>query len=278
MNKLYEKYIKKESLPTLFCPGCGNGIIQVAAMEAMEKLGCKDETACVSGIGCSSWIPCYYKLDVIHTMHGRALPFAEGLKLSQPDKKILVFTGDGDCVAIGGNHLLHAAARNIDLTVVMVNNNIYGMTGGQKSPTTPLGAKTKTSPFGCIDMPINACGLVMTLGASYVARWTTAHPVQLAKSIAEGMEHKGFAFIEVLSQCPVQAGKNVWGEKDPAKIMELYKKYTYMTQPGEVDPAGARSTNAVEGKLPIGVFRNNPEEPEYLEKVEAKLRENGIER
>ena len=278
MNKLYEKYIKKESLPTLFCPGCGNGIIQVAAMEAMEKIGCKDETACVSGIGCSSWIPCYYQLDVIHTMHGRALPFAEGLKLSQPDKKILVFTGDGDCVAIGGNHLLHAAARNIDLTVVMVNNNIYGMTGGQKSPTTPLGAKTKTSPFGCIDMPIIACGLVMTLGASYVARWTTAHPVQLAKSIAEGLEHKGFAFIEVMSQCPVQAGKSIWGEKDPVKIMELYKKYTYMTQPGEVDPAGARSSGAIEGKLPIGVFRNNPDEPEYLEKVEAKLKENGIER
>lgn len=231
MNRLYEKYIKKEALPTLFCPGCGNGIIQVAAMEAMEKLGCKDDVACVSGIGCSSWIPCYYKLDVIHTMHGRALPFAEGLKLSRPDKKILVFTGDGDCVAIGGNHLLHAAARNIDLTVVMVNNNIYGMTGGQKSPTTPLEAKTKTSPYGCIDMPIDACSLVANLGASYVARWTTAHPVQLAKSIAEGMEHNGFSFIEVFSQCPVQAGKNIWGEKDPAKIMEIYKKNTFLVKP-----------------------------------------------
>lgn len=276
MNKLYEKYIKKESLPTLFCPGCGNGIIQRAAMEAIEKLGCKEDTACVSGIGCSSWIPCYLQLDVIHTMHGRALPFAEGLKLSQPDKKILVFTGDGDCMAIGGNHLLHAAARNIDLTVVMVNNNIYGMTGGQKSPTTPLEAKTKTSPYGCIDMPMNACGLVMTLGASYVARWTTAHPVQLAKSIAEGMDHKGFSFIEVLSQCPVQAGKSVWGEKDPAKIMELYKKGTFTIKAGGADADNATVTEAVDGILPVGVFRNNPDAPEYLEKVEAKLTECGV--
>ena len=136
-------------------------------MDAMEKLNCKDDVACVSGIGCSSWIPCYYKLDVIHSMHGRALAFAEGLKLARPDKKILVFTGDGDCMAIGGNHLLHAAQRNIDLTVVMVNNYIYGMTGGQKSPTTPIGAKTKTSPFGCIDEPMNACKLVMSLGAMW---------------------------------------------------------------------------------------------------------------
>lgn len=272
MNKLYEKYIKTESLPTLFCPGCGNGIIQVAAMHAMEELGCKDDVACVSGIGCSSWIPCYYKLDVIHTMHGRALPFAEGLKLARPDKKIMVFTGDGDCVAIGGNHLLHAAARNIDLTVVMVNNNIYGMTGGQKSPTTPVGARTKTSPYGCIDMPIDASRLVMNLGASYVARWTTAHPVQLAKAIAQGLDHKGFSFIEVLSQCPVQAGKNVWGEKDPAKIMEMFKQSTYrVKEEGFAHPDE-------EGRIPIGLFRNDPSMPEYLEKVEVALAEAGIER
>ncbi len=276
MNKLYEKYIKKESLPTLFCPGCGNGIIQRAAIEAIDNLGCRKETACVSGIGCSSWIPCYLQMDAIHTMHGRALPFAEGLKLSQPDKKILVFTGDGDCMAIGGNHLLHAAARNIDLTVVMVNNNIYGMTGGQKSPTTPLEAKTKTSPFGCIDMPMDACALVMTLGASYVARWTTAHPVQLAKAIAEGLLHKGFAFIDVLSQCPVQAGKSIWGEKDPAKIMKRYKEHTYMVKEGEFDPAAADRAGDKKDKIPIGLFRNDPDAPEYLEKVKAKLSQCGI--
>ncbi|MDD4200846.1 MAG: hypothetical protein PHS19_05590, partial [Eubacteriales bacterium] len=134
------------------------------------------------------------------------------------------------------------------------------------------------SPFGCIDIPINSCELVMTLGASYVARWTTAHPVQLAKSIAEGMEHKGFAYIEVLSQCPIHAGKNIWGEKDPAKIMQLYKENTYLAKTGTVEPAGNKSAEDIEGKLPIGVFRNDPDELEYLDKVEAKLIESGIKR
>lgn len=269
MNKLYEKYIKTDSLPTLFCPGCGNGIIQVAAINAMEELGVKEDIACVSGIGCSSWIPCYYKLDVMHTMHGRALAFAEGLKLACPDKKILVFTGDGDCLAIGGNHLMHAAARNIDLTVVMANNYIYGMTGGQKSPATPKGSVTKTSPFGSIDEPIDGCRLVMALGGSYVARWTTAHPVQLAKSIAEGISHKGFSFIEVLTQCPVQAGKSVFGEKDPAAIINRYKEMTYIYKAGK-EPE--------EGKIPVGVFRHDDTAEEYIDKVERKLKEQGIER
>lgn len=274
MNKLYEKYIKTESLPTLFCPGCGNGIIQYAAISAFEKLDSSGEIpsgdiACVSGIGCSSWIPCYFKLDVMHTMHGRALAFAEGLKLSRPEKKVVVFTGDGDCLAIGGNHLLHAAARNIDLTVVMVNNYIYGMTGGQKSPTTPKGAVTKTSPFGCIDEPIDGCRLVTALGASYVARWTTAHPVQLEKAIAEGISHRGFSFIEVLSQCPVQAGKGVYGEKDPSKIMETYKKGTYQFRGGEAVPDE-------KGRIPIGLLHRNDEAKEYLEKVEQKLKSKGV--
>ena len=275
MNKLYEKYIKTESLPTLFCPGCGNGIIQYAAIEAFERLGIAEDIACVSGIGCSSWIPCYYELDVMHTMHGRALAFAEGLKLARPDKKIVVFTGDGDCVAIGGNHLLHAAARNIDLTVIMVNNYIYGMTGGQKSPTTPKGSRTKTSPFGSIDEPIDACRMVTSLGASYVARWTTAHPVQLEKAIADGITHRGFSFIEVLSQCPVQAGKNVYGEKDPSKIMENYKKQTYQfrqTGQGQTSCPGLDE----QGRIPIGLLHYDPEASEYLQRVEQRLHEEGV--
>ena len=263
MNKLYKDYIKTESLPTLFCPGCGNGIVQYAAMSAMEKLGVRNDVACVSGIGCSSWIPCYYQLDVMHTMHGRAIAFAEGLKLARPDKKIVVFTGDGDCMAIGGNHLVHAASRNIDLTVIMVNNYIYGMTGGQKSPTTPEGSKTKTSPYGAYDEPMDGCKLVLALGASHVARWTTAHPVQLEKAIAEGLEHRGFSFIEVLAQCPVQAGKNVYGEKDPTKIMENYKKGTYIQKEGQP---------AEEGKIPIGTFRRDPSQKEYIQRIEEKMK------
>ena len=275
MNRLYEKYIKTESLPTLFCPGCGNGIIQYAAIEAFDSLGIAEDVACVSGIGCSSWIPCYFKLDVMHTMHGRAIAFAEGLKLSRPDKKIVVFTGDGDCMAIGGNHLVHAAARNIDLTVIMVNNYIYGMTGGQKSPTTPKNSKTKTSPFGSIDEPIDGCRMVTALGASYVARWTTAHPVQLQKAISDGIIHKGFSFIEVLSQCPVQAGKNVYGEKDPSKIMEGYKKGTYLYKAADGALTGG-VPGEKDGKIPIGLLHYDPDASEYLDRVEAKLKEQGI--
>ncbi len=257
MNELYQKYIKEEALPSLFCPGCGNGIVQYAAITAIDRLGCQKDTACVSGIGCSSWIPCYLKLDTMHTIHGRALAFATGLKLAQPDKKILVFTGDGDSLAIGGNHLMHAAARNIDITVIMVNNYIYGMTGGQKSPTTPTGSRTKTSPMGAVDVPIEGCDLVKAMGATYIARWTTAHPVQLAKAIEKGMEHQGFSFIEVLAQCPVQAGKGVYGEKDPAKIMEGYKQGTAIQRKGQPVEAG---------KIPIGLLYQEEGKKAYIQR------------
>ncbi len=252
MNSLFEEYIRKEALPTLFCPGCGNGIVQQAAIRAIDKLGIRENTALVSGIGCSSWIPCYINMDVMHTIHGRALAFATGLKLAQPDKNVIVFTGDGDCLAIGGNHFIHAAGRNIDITVIMVNNYIYGMTGGQKSPTTPMNAVTKTSPFGSIDYPLDGCALANTLGASYVARWTTAHPIQLEKSIKEGIETKGFSYIEVLAQCPVQGGKNVYGEKEPAAILRKYRDM------------------AKEGTVSLGVLKSEKTKEEYVERLRKK--------
>jgi len=252
MNSLFEEYIRKEALPTLFCPGCGNGIVQQAAIRAIDKLGIRENTALVSGIGCSSWIPCYINMDVMHTIHGRALAFATGLKLAQPDKNVMVFTGDGDCLAIGGNHFIHAAGRNIDITVIMINNYIYGMTGGQKSPTTPMNAVTKTSPFGSIDYPLDGCALANTLGASYVARWTTAHPIQLEKSIKEGIETKGFSYIEVLAQCPVQGGKNVYGEKEPAAILRKYRDM------------------AKEGTVSLGVLKSEKTKEEYVERLRKK--------
>lgn len=269
MNRLYEEYIKTDLLPTLFCPGCGNGIVQMAAIRAIDSLGIKEDVACVSGIGCSSWIPCYLKLDVMHTMHGRAIACAEGLKLARPDKKIMVFTGDGDCLAIGGNHFIHAAKRNIDLTVIMVNNYIYGMTGGQKSPATPTGSVTKTSPFGAIDEPMDGCKMAIAMGASYVARWTTAHPLQLEKAIKEGLTHNGFSFIEVLTQCPVQAGKNVYGEKDPMAIMKMYKEKTYIYKEGMDVP---------EDKTRIGLLKHDKNAKEYIERIEDALVKMGVRR
>ena len=269
MNKLFEQYIKTDMLPTLFCPGCGNGIVQMAAIEAIDKLGLQDDLACVSGIGCSSWIPCYLELDVMHTMHGRALAFAQGLKLARPDKKVMVFTGDGDCLAIGGNHFLHAARRNMDMTVILVNNYIYGMTGGQKSPSTPEGAITKTSPFGAMDTPLDGCELAIAAGATYVAQWTTAHPVQLERAIEEGLKHNGFAFIEVLCQCPVQAGKKVYGVKEPAEIMAMYKESTYFQREGmEPQP----------GKTRIGLLKQDKEAAEYTDRVAAMMEAQGYRR
>jgi 2-oxoglutarate ferredoxin oxidoreductase subunit beta len=261
VNSLTERYIKTESLPYLFCAGCGNGIILNAAVRAIDELGIKEDTACVSGIGCSSWIPPYLKMDVMHTIHGRAIAFAEGLKLSRPEKNIIVFTGDGDCLAIGGNHLLHAANRNINITVIMVNNFIYGMTGGQKSPTTPPGSKTKTSPFGAFDEPIDGCGIAMGAGATFCSRWTVSHPNQLKKAIKDGITHNGFAFIEVLSQCPIQAGKSVFNSRDPWKIMEAIRERTALVK----DWAAERP----EGKTPIGNFKRDTNKTEYTDKLKA---------
>ena len=223
MNEKYRSYIKIDMLPTLFCPGCGNGIIQNATIEAIDKLGIRKDTAFVSGIGCSSWIPCYFDMDVIHSIHGRALPVAQGLKLAAPGKNIIVFSGDGDCYAIGGNHFIHAIRRNIDLTILVVNNHIYGMTGGQVSPTTLQGSKTKTSPYGAADEPIDGCRIAIAMGAGFVARWTVSQPIELAKSITEAISHKGFSMIEIIAQCPEQAGGKVYKEKNPSEMMLHFK-------------------------------------------------------
>ncbi len=264
MNNLAQQYLKQDMLPTLFCPGCGLGIVQHSTIEAIDSLKLTNkDLACVSGIGCSSWVPCYLDLDVMHAIHGRAIAFAEGLKLAKPDKKILVFTGDGDCLAIGGNHFMHAANRNIDITVIMSNNYIYGMTGGQQSPTTPEGSNTKTSPMGSYTNPIDGCKLAIAMGATFVARWTTAHPMQLAKTIEEAINHKGFSFIEVMCQCPVQAGKGVYREKDPTKIMNNFKANTYRKQKEGED---------VTGKFQIGKLFVDEEKVEFIDKINQMVK------
>lgn len=202
------KYLRKDRLPHIFCAGCGNGIVMNTFFKGMELANIDFENiVLVSGIGCSSRIPGYVKCDSLHTTHGRPIAFATGLKLGNPELDVVVFTGDGDAAAIGGNHLIHGARRNIDLTVICINNNIYGMTGGQISPTSPRGSYGSTAPYGAIETPFDLAELVKAAGASYVARWTTAHPLQLANSIRRGLENKGFSFIEVLSQCPTYFGR-----------------------------------------------------------------------
>jgi len=202
-------YLRREILPTTFCVGCGGGTVLNAFATAVDEMKLDPhEMICVTGIGCSSWIPSpYFLCDTLHTTHGRAVAFASGVKVMRPDRKVIIIAGDGDLAGIGGNHLIHAARRNIDLTVILVNNFIYGMTGGQVSPTTPLGTKTTTTPYENVEHAFKIADLVAAAGATYVARWTTYHVFQLLEAIQTAIAHKGFSFVEIMSQCPVSYGK-----------------------------------------------------------------------
>lgn len=204
----YDKYLRKDRLPHIWCPGCGHGIVMKALLRAIERAGLdQDKTAVVSGIGCASRLPTYVDFDTLHTTHGRALAFATGLKLARPELNVIIVSGDGDACAIGGNHFIHTCRRNIDMTLVVMNNEIYGMTGGQRSPTTPLGDTTSTTVLGNIDAPFDISHLAIGAGASYVARTTTYHAVQLEKLIADGISHKGFSVIESLGACYTALGR-----------------------------------------------------------------------
>ena len=203
-----EELIRSERLPHIWCAGCGIGTVFGSVMAAIQKSGYDlDKTAIVSGIGCTARMAGYIRLDSFHTTHGRALPFATGLKLAKPELKVLVVSGDGDLLAIGGNHFIHAARRNIDITVICVNNLNYGMTGGQLAPSTPFGAKTTTSVTGCPEEPFNFCYLASACGAVYVARWTSLHIRRLTNSITEAMQKRGFGFVEILTPCPTSFGR-----------------------------------------------------------------------
>lgn len=203
------KFARPHVTRTTTCPGCGNGIATQAILRAIEELDLKmDDFVFVSGIGCSAWIPSpFFAADTLHTTHGRPVAFATGVKLGLPEKHVMVVSGDGDLTAIGGNHLIHAARRNIGLTVVLMNNGIYGMTGGQTAPTTPRGIVTVTSPYGSLEHSFDIAPMIVSAGAAYVARWTTHHPRQLTQAIKKGLTTKGFALIEVVTQCPVQFGR-----------------------------------------------------------------------
>ncbi len=203
-----DSILRSDRLPHIWCPGCGLGPAMACLAMAMQESGIPIERhVCVSGIGCSGRVAGYLNVDSFHTTHGRAIPFATGLKLTNPDLKVTVFSGDGDIFAIGGNHFLHAARRNIDINVICVNNFNYGMTGGQLGPTTPWAAKTTTTPYGNPEGPLNLPHLAAALGAVFVARWTALHVRQLKKAMARALQKEGFTFIEVLSPCPVGFGR-----------------------------------------------------------------------
>lgn len=203
-----DRYLRVDRMPHIWCAGCGIGLATGCFIRAIDRAKVNpDKTAIVSGIGCTGRVAGYVKLDSFHTTHGRAIPFAIGLKLGNPELNVVVFSGDGDLVAIGGNHLIHAARRNIDMTVICINNFNYGMTGGQMGATTPFCARSTTTPYGSFEYPFNLPYLVAASGATYVARWTVLHVRELERSIAEALVKPGFSFIEVLSPCPALYGR-----------------------------------------------------------------------
>jgi len=242
-------YLRRERMPTIFCAGCGNGIVINTFFNGMEMAEKNlDNITMVSGIGCSSRIPGYIKCDSLHTTHGRPIAFATGVKLANPDMDVVVVSGDGDAAAIGGNHLIHGARRNIDLTVICINNSIYGMTGGQISPTSPKGSFGSTAPYGAFEAPFDLSELVTAAGATYVSRWTTAHPVQLSNAIKKGLLNKGFSFIEVISQCPTYFGrKNKM--RSPIDMMNWMKENSVTKRKAET-----MSEEELEGKIITGDF------------------------
>jgi len=199
--------IRRERFPHIWCPGCGLGTVLKCYVEAIAASNIPiDKHVIVSGIGCTGRIAGYVRLDSYHVTHGRPIAFAEGMKIVRPDLEVTVISGDGDLVTIGGNHFIHAVRRNVDINVFLVNNFIYGMTGNQMGSTTPLGAKSSTSPYGCPEFPFNLPLLTAALGAPFVARWTTLHVRQLADAMKKALRVRGFAFIEIISPCPVGFG------------------------------------------------------------------------
>jgi len=225
MTHPLSKYLRLEVFPNPFCPGCGHGILLGAVLRAIDDLQISmDDCVFVSGIGCAAWIPSpHFKADTLHTTHGRAVAFATGVKLQNPKLKVVVISGDGDLAAIGGNHLIHAARRNMGLTVICANNQIYGMTGGQRGPTTPLDCYTTTSPQGNTEPPFDLCRLVEGAGAGYVARYTVAQIHLLIKSIKTAFTNPNFSFIEAISHCPTHAGK-MNGGLSASKMFTLLKQ------------------------------------------------------
>ena len=250
MERNYEKYFRLNRLPHLWCPGCGNGIAMKAIALAIDKKQLpQDKTVIVSGIGCSSRASGYMNFDTLHTAHGRAIPFATGIKLANPELNVIVITGDGDCTAIGGNHFIHGCRRNIDLTVVLFNNEIYGMTGGQASPMTPYGGRATTAPYGSVDRPFDACHLAEAAGATYVARSTAYHVNHLTDMIAGGIENKGFSFIEAMVQCPTSFGRKNKFAGAP-EMMKWLRDNAVMKAAWDKLPEEKKTGD----KFPIGLF------------------------
>jgi 2-oxoglutarate ferredoxin oxidoreductase subunit beta len=260
MAQEIEQFLHTERLPHIWCPGCGIGIVTGAFLRVLTALGLnRDETVLVSGIGCSSRAANYVDLGTVHSIHGRALAVATGIKMARPGFTVVVFTGDGDGAAIGGNHLIHACRRNIDLTCILFNNQTYGMTGGQTSPTMSIGDVSTTARHGQVEPPFDLCRLTEAAGASFVARGTAGRIRELEKLIKKGIEHKGFSFIEAVVPCPTEYGRrNISGSV--LKMLEDERDRSIAKS-----KADRLSADDLVGKIVTGVLFEDPKAPEFQE-------------
>jgi len=255
----YEKYIRKGTLPHIWCAGCGHGILMKSIIRAIAKLELdKNKIAVVSGIGCVSRMTGYLDFNTLHTTHGRAITFATGLKMVRPDMTIILVCGDGDAVAIGGNHFIHACRRNIDLKMIVANNYIYGMTGGQVAPTTPIDDISTTTPYGNIDREFDICRLAEGAGATFVARTTSFHTEQMDQLIIQAIKHKGFSVIDVIDACwTVYGRRNKF--KDHVAMLKWQRDIALPLKAAE-----RMKPEDVKGKILTGIFCSK-EAPEYVE-------------
>jgi len=267
-----EDYLRLNKMPHIWCPGCGTGIVNGALVRAIDKLGYnRDEVVVITGIGCSARTNAILDFNSFQTTHGRALSFATGFKIVRPELKVIVITGDGDGSGIGGNHLIHTARRNIDITTILINNSIYGMTGGQYSPLTPEGSYATTAPYTTVEDSFDVCKLVEAAGATYVGRSTAYHVTLLEQLIIKALEHKGFSFIEAVSQCPIGYGRRN-KMKEPSDMLKWQKDHAV-----NVKAAAQLSPQQLTGKFLIGELVNiqKPEYTERYDKVRAQAQKRG---
>jgi 2-oxoglutarate ferredoxin oxidoreductase subunit beta len=263
-----EKLLRMERIPHIWCPGCGIGTSVNCFARAIEKaeIDLKDLHV-VSGIGCTGRVAGYVNVDSFHTTHGRAIPFATGLSISRPSAKIVVYSGDGDLFAIGGNHFIHAARRNIDMTVICVNNFTYGMTGGQVTPTTPYSAKASTTPYGNFEDTFNLPNLAEACGAVYVARWTVYHVRQLTRAIAKALKTPGFSFIEILAPCPtLYQRRNKLG--DGVMMVQYFKEKSTVQNGANTQDVGL----GFQGDITVGEFIDRPR-PTFVDNYNTRMNE-----
>ncbi len=258
LESFIEKYAREFNFPTIWCSGCGLGTFMRVMMKAFDAISLDpNKLVLVSGIGCSSRVTAYTDCNTVHTTHGRALPVATGIKLVNPSLTVVVITGDGDGTAIGGNHLIHAARRNIDLTCILLNNSCYGMTSGQVSPMTPHSAYSSTSPYGNIEHSFDLVGMLKSAGATYIARGTVYHYPLAEKLIVSAIEHKGFSFVEILFQCPTYFGR-FNKVPEPADMLREFKENGVKYVPGKDKPLA-------ENQFYIGELYRDESKVEYVE-------------